>query len=166
LALIGNHLCSIILKISIKNKMRNLLFATLMFLLPTTLLAQKPRSEEIESLKIAFFTQKLNLSPEEAKVFWPIYNDMQKEQNALRKERMQKMISYRKTTEIDNLTDAQVQSLITSEFDFKQRDLNLDKKYYNKLKSQLPIKVVGKFYRAQEGFKRELLNKFRGGKRE
>jgi hypothetical protein len=146
--------------------MRNLLFATLMFLLPTTLLAQKPRSEEIESLKIAFFTQKLNLSPEEAKVFWPIYNDMQKEQNALRKERMQKMISYRKTTEIDNLTDAQVQSLITSEFDFKQRDLNLDKKYYNKLKSQLPIKVVGKFYRAQEGFKRELLNKFRGGKRE
>jgi len=146
--------------------MRNLLFATLMFLLPITLLAQKPRSEEIESLKIAFFTQKLNLSPEEAKVFWPIYNDMQKEQNALRKERMQKMISYRKTTEIDNLTDAQVQSLITSEFDFKQRDLNLDKKYYNKLKSQLPIKVVGKFYRAQEGFKRELLNKFRGGKRE
>jgi len=166
LALIGNHLRSIILKISIKNKMRNLLFATLMFLLPTTLLAQKPRSEEIESLKIAFFTQKLNLSPEEAKVFWQIYNDMQKEQNALRKERMQKMISYRKTTEIDNLTDAQVQSLITSEFDFKQRDLNLDKKYYNKLKSQLPIKVVGKFYRAQEGFKRELLNKFRGGKRE
>ncbi|MFD2286457.1 hypothetical protein GJU39_00850 [Pedobacter petrophilus] len=146
--------------------MRNLLFATLMFLLPTTLLAQKPKSEEIESLKIAFFTQKLDLSPEEAKVFWPIYNDMQREQNALRKERMQKMISYRKTTEIDNLTDAQVQSLITSEFDFKQRDLNLDKKYYNKLKSKLPIKVVGKFYRAQEGFKRELLNKFRGGKRD
>ncbi len=146
--------------------MKNLLFVTLIFLLPTTLLAQKPKSEEIESLKIAFFTQKLDLSPEEAKVFWPIYNDMQSEQNALRKERMQKMISYRKTTEIDNLTDAQVQSLITSEFDFKQRDLNLDKKYYNRLKSSLPIKVVGKFYRAQEGFKRELLNKFRGGKRE
>ncbi|AZI23906.1 MAG: hypothetical protein ABWZ79_07035 [Pedobacter agri] len=143
--------------------MKNLLFVALMFLLPTTLLAQRPKGEEIESLKIAFFTQKLDLSPEEAKVFWPIYNDMQTEQNALRKERMQKMISYRKTTEIDNLSDAQVQSLITSEFDFKQRDLNLDKKYYNRLKSSLPIKVVGKFYRAQEGFKRELLNRFKGG---
>lgn len=136
-----------------------------MFLLPTTLLAQRPKNEEIESLKIAFFTQKLDLLPEEAKIFWPIYNDMQAEQNALRKERMQKMISYRKTTEIDNLSDAQVQSLITSEFDFKQRDLNLDKKYYNRLKSNLPIKVVGKFYRAQEGFKRELLNRFKGGPR-
>ncbi|MBO9674016.1 MAG: hypothetical protein J7577_11270 [Sphingobacteriaceae bacterium] len=145
--------------------MRNLLFIALIFLLPTALFAQRPKGEEIESLKIAFFTQKLDLSPEEAKIFWPIYNDMQAEQNALRKERMQKMISFRKVDEIDNLTDAQVQSLITSEFDFKQRDLNLDKKYYNKLKSSLPIKVVGKFYRAQEGFKRELLNRFKGGQR-
>lgn len=145
--------------------MKNLLFVALMFLLPVIVLAQKPKGEEIESLKIAFFTQKLDLSPEEAKIFWPIYNDMQAEQNALRKERMQKMISFRKVDEIDNLSDAQVQTLITSEFDFKQRDLNLDKKYYNKLKSSLPIKVVGKFYRAQEAFKRELLNRFRGGQR-
>ncbi len=145
--------------------MKNLLFVALMFLLPATVLAQRPKGEEIESLKIAFFTQKLDLSPEEAKIFWPIYNDMQAEQNALRKERMQKMISFRKVDEIDNLSDAQVQTLITSEFDFKQRDLNLDKKYYNKLKSSLPIKVVGKFYRAQEAFKRELLNRFRGGQR-
>lgn len=63
---------------------------------------------------------------------------MQEEQNALRKERMQKMISFRKTTEIDNLTDAQVQSLITSEFDFKQRDLNLDKNITTNLKQYCP----------------------------
>jgi len=145
--------------------MKNLLFVALMFLLPSTLLAQRPRGEEIESLKIAFFTQKLDLSPEEAKIFWPIYNDMQAELSALHKERMQKMISFRKVDEIDNLTDAQVQNLITSEFDFKQRELNLNKKYYSKLKSSLPIKVVGKFYRAQEGFKRELLNRFKGGQK-
>lgn len=145
--------------------MKNLFFAALLFLLPTMLWAQRPKGEEIESLKIAYFTQKLDLSPDEAKVFWPIYNEMQREQNDLRKERMQKMISFRKTNEIDNLTDAQVQSLITSEFDFKQRDLNLDKKYYSKLKSSLPIKVVGKFYRAQEGFKRELLNRYKGGQK-
>ncbi|RLJ76697.1 hypothetical protein [Pedobacter alluvionis] len=146
--------------------MKNLLFVALIFLFPSSLLAQRLRGEEIESLKIAFFTQKLDLSPQEAKIFWPIYNSMQAEQNALRKERMQKMISFRKVDEIDNLTDAQVQGLITSEFDFKQRDLNLDKKYYNKLKSVLPIKIVGKFYRTQEGFKRELLNRFKGGQKQ
>jgi len=141
--------------------MKNLFFAALLFLLPSMLWAQRPKGEEIESLKIAFFTKKLDLSPDEAKVFWPIYNDMQEEQNALRKERFQKMISYRKVTEIDNLTDAQIQSLITSEFDFRQRDLNIEKKYYNKFKAVLPIKIIGKYYRAQEAFKRELLNRFR-----
>ncbi|PWS26754.1 hypothetical protein DHW03_12030 [Pedobacter yonginense] len=143
--------------------MKNLFFATILLLLPTMLLAQRQKGEEIESLKIAYFTQKLDLSPDEAKIFWPIYNEMQREQLALRKERMQKMISFRKTTEIDNLSDAQVQSLITSELDFRQRDLNLEKKYYNKFKSSLPIKIVGKYFRAQEAFKRELLNRYRGG---
>ncbi|SER33588.1 hypothetical protein [Pedobacter rhizosphaerae] len=142
--------------------MKNLFFAVLMISLPGMLWAQRPKSGEIESLKIAFFTQKLDLSPEEAKVFWPIYNDMQAEQNALRKERFQKMISFKKTTEIDNLSDSQIQSLISSEFEMRQKDLNLEKKYYNKLKSSLPIKTVGKFYRAQEAFKRELLDRFKG----
>jgi len=141
--------------------MKNLFFAALLFLLPSILWAQRPRGEEIESLKIAFFTKKLDLSPDDAKVFWPIYNDMQAEQNALRKERFQKMISFRKVTEIDNLSDAQIQSLITSEFDFRQRDLNIEKKYYNKFKAVLPIKLIGKYYRAQEAFKRELLNRFK-----
>ena len=141
--------------------MRNLFFAALLFLLPSMLWAQRPRGEEIESLKIAFFAKKLDLSPDEAKVFWPIYNDIQAEQNGLRKERFQKMISFRKVTEIDNLTDAQIQSLITSEFDFRQRDLNIEKKYYNKFKAVLPIKIIGKYYRAQEAFKRELLNRFK-----
>jgi len=141
--------------------MKNLFFAALLLLLPSILWAQRPRGEEIESLKIAFFTKKLDLSPEDAKVFWPIYNDMQAEQNALRKERFQKMISFRKVTEIDNLSDAQIQSLITSEFDFRQRDLNIEKKYYNKFKAVLPIKIIGKYYRAQEAFKRELLNRFK-----
>jgi len=154
-------IASLPLKKDYQMKIKNLFFVALLLLLPSLLWAQRPKGEEIESLKIAFFTKKLDLSPEDAKVFWPIYNDMQAEQSALRKERFQKMISFRKVTEIDNLTDAQIQSLITSEFDFRQRDLNLEKKYYNKFKAVLPIKIIGKYYRAQEAFKRELLNRFR-----
>lgn len=119
--------------------------------------------EKIEAAKVTFFTQKLDLSADQAKVFWPIYNDYIREQDALRKAQRQKMISFRKVNEIDEMTDAEVQALIYNDFDFKQKDLNIDKKYYNKFKAALPIKIVGKFYRAQEAFKRELLNQFRGG---
>lgn len=140
--------------------MKNLFFGILFLALPSLVFAQKNR-EEIESFKIAYLTQKLDLSPNEAKIFWPIYNDWKKEQGDLRKERMLKMISFKKIDEIDNLSDSEVQALITNELDFKQRELNLEKKYFSKLKSSLPIKTVGKYYRAQETFKRELLNRYR-----
>lgn len=125
--------------------------------------AQRPenRSNEIETYKVQYLTDKLELSAAEAKIFWPIYKNWQAEQAALRKERGQKMISFRKIEEIEALSDVQVQTLITNELNIKQKGLNIDKKYYNQLKSQLPIKTVGKYYRAQETFKKELLKRYR-----
>ncbi|MCB0665633.1 MAG: hypothetical protein KDC80_07420, partial [Saprospiraceae bacterium] len=39
------------------------------------LLAQeRPVQERIEAQRVAFITQRVNLSPEEAQQFWPIYN--------------------------------------------------------------------------------------------
>lgn len=142
--------------------MKHIWIASLLLLFPFLLQAQGrgARSQEIESFKVAFLTQKMDLTPAEAKIFWPIYNDFQKEQNALRKLRMQNVISFRKVDEIDNLSDAEVQTLITNELDFKQRSLNVEKKYYTKLKTSLPIKVVGKYYRSQEAFKKELLSRY------
>ena len=129
--------------------------------------AQRPenRNNEIETYKVQYMTEKLDLSPAEAKIFWPIYKNWQAEQAALRKERGQKMISFRKIEEIEALSDVQVQSLITNELNIKQKALNIEKKYYNQLKSQLPIKTVGKYYRAQETFKKELLNRYRENRR-
>ena len=75
------------------------------------------------------------------------------------------MISFRKSTDIESLSDTEVQQLIQNELSFKQRDLDIEKKYYNKLKSSLPIKTVGKYYRAQETFKRELLSRYRDGRK-
>jgi hypothetical protein len=145
--------------------MKNLIVTTLL-LLPFLVSAQGfgDKNNEIETYKIAYLTEKLGLSSDEAKIFWPIYNDWEKEQNALRKERFQKMISFRKINEIEGLSDSEVQNLITNDFAMKQKELNLEKKYYYKMKSSLPIKTVGKYYRAQEAFKREILSRYRNGR--
>lgn len=142
--------------------MKNLIIAVL-FMLPTFAMAQRgnERSAEIESYRIAYLTQKLDLSTEEAKIFWPIYNDWQREQDLLRKERPLKMISFRKISDIEELSDTEIQTLILNDFNYKQRELNLEKRYFFKLRASLPIKIVGKYYRAQEAFKRELLAKYR-----
>jgi len=146
--------------------MKNIWIAILLLFIPTLLNAQDRgnRNEEIESYKIAYLTQKLDLSSGEAKIFWPIYNDWQKELSALRSERNKNVISFRKTEEIEALSDNEIHALITNEINYKQRNLNIEKKYYNRLKSSLPLKVVGKYYRAQETFKKELLNRFGRGR--
>jgi len=149
--------------------MKNLWIAFLLIFIPALLQAQDRdgRNDEIESYKIAYLTQKLELSAAEAKVFWPIYNDWQKELAKLRSDRTATGISFRKTNQIEGMSDSQIHALITNEINFKQRNLNLEKKYYARLKASLPLKVVGKYYRAQETFKRELLNRFgKGGNRQ
>ncbi|MDQ7949737.1 MAG: hypothetical protein REI78_14430 [Pedobacter sp.] len=144
--------------------MKNIFIALIFFLTPFLASAQGPRMDDgkWESKKVAFLTTRLDLSPADAKIFWPIYNDYVREQNTLRKERFQKMISFRKIKEIDELSDTEIQTLIQNDFAFKQRELNIEKKYYARFKANLPLKIVGKFYRAQEAFKKEILNQFRG----
>lgn len=146
--------------------MKKLIFCFFVFLAPYIAGAQSFNRNDIESYKIAWITQKLDLSTEDAKIFWPIYNQYTKEQQALRSDRAKKMISMRKITEIDNLSDSEVDAMINNELAFKQREINIDKKYYSKFKSALPIKTLAKFYRAQETFKKELLDKFRGAHRQ
>ncbi|MET4142533.1 hypothetical protein [Pedobacter sp. UYP1] len=147
--------------------MKHILAIALLSCLPFLASAQRGegKSKEIEVYKNTYLKEKLELTPEEAKIFWPIYNSMQSEQSELRQERRKNMISFRKSTEIENLSDTEVESLINNELNFKQKDLNIDRKYYNKLKSSLPIKTVGKYYRAEQTFKRELLSRYREGKK-
>jgi hypothetical protein len=44
------------------------------------------RGEKIQALKIAFITQKLGLTAEEAQRFWPVYNQYQNEMKSAFKE--------------------------------------------------------------------------------
>ncbi|MBB5636224.1 hypothetical protein HDF26_003318 [Pedobacter cryoconitis] len=147
--------------------MKNLIAIAFLLSLPFLASAQRNegRGKEIQAYKNTYLKDKLELNPEEAKIFWPIYNAMQHEQNELRQERRKNMISFRKITEIENLSDTEVESLINNELNFKQKDLNIDRKYYNQLKKSLPIKVVGKYYRAEQTFKKELLSRYKEAKK-
>jgi len=65
--------------------------------------AQEPNGEKIQSLKIAFITQKLQLTPDEAQKFWPIYNEYDNEIRSIASDsdpnvldRDQKLLNIRK----------------------------------------------------------------------
>ena len=49
------------------------------------------KEQEIKSQKIAFFTDKIGLTPEEAQTFWPIYNNYWDKKNKIIADRKEKM---------------------------------------------------------------------------
>ena len=117
------------------------------------------RKENIESMKIAFLTRKLDLNPEEAKKFWPVYNGFTDVTKKLRSDRKDRMRDAR--DEFVKMNDKDVEKLIDSEIIFRQQELDVVKKYHGQFKEVLPMKKVALLYRAEEEFKRELMERIK-----
>jgi len=122
------------------------------------------RKENIESMKIAFITQKLDLTPAEAQQFWPVYNQYTEKTRELRKKRKQEHREIRQG--VDELSDKEVEQAVDNEIIFKQKELDLQKQYHAQFKSVLPIKKVAKLYAAEDQFKMVLLDKLKDKERD
>lgn len=117
---------------------------------------EPPRKEKVESMRIAFLTQKLDLTPEEAQKFWPVYNEFQKKRDELHAKKRAERKAAKEN--LDSLTDKQIEALVDAEMVFRQKNLDLEKEYHGKFKSILPIKKVAKLYKAEEQFTHRLLD--------
>ena len=116
------------------------------------------KREEIESYRIAFLTQKLSLTPEEAQRFWPVFNQFTAEMKAVKANR----VSNRDMkNDIQNQSDKDVEKMVDGEIATRQQELDVVKKYHTQFKQVLPIKKVAILYRAENEFKKELLEKIR-----
>lgn len=115
--------------------------------------------EDIESMKIAFLTRRLNLTPDEARKFWPVYNQFSEELKVIRENRNKAAKDTKDNFE--TLSDKEVEKIVDGEITFRQQEIDLLKKYHNQFKQTLPIKKVAKLYRAEEDFKKELLERIK-----
>lgn len=120
---------------------------------------QQEKNDNIESMKIAYLTTKLDLTPEEAQKFWPVYNQYNEKLQELRKKRRQDEREAKKNFE--ELTDKEVELAIDNDLAFRQKELDLQIEYNSKFKSVLPIKKVSRLYHAEEQFKRVLIDKLK-----
>ncbi len=125
---------------------------------------QREKKENIEAMKIAFITKKLELSPEEAQKFWPVYNQYNEKLKDLRKKRRQDEREAKKKSE--DMTDKELEQAIDNDLAMRQKELDLQKEYNTKFKSILTIKKVSNLYAAEEQFKKFLLEKLREKKHE
>jgi hypothetical protein len=136
--------------------MRHFLCTVLMVSVFGTLAQAQVDPEKREARLAAFraevFTRVLNLTPEEAQNFWPIYNEF-----ADRREQAQQ--DLRPGKQLDQMSDAEVEDQIKRHFEMKQRELDLEREAYQKLRKVLPLRKVAKLPMAEREFRESLVKK-------
>ena len=116
------------------------------------------KREKIEAQKIGFITKQLDLTPEEAQKFWPIYNQF----SDLRKQLYKQNRKNRK--DIDDLSESEIEELIDNHIILDQKKLDLKKKYHAEFKKILSNKKIAKLYHTEQMFKKDLLKRLKGRK--
>ncbi|MGJ3234866.1 hypothetical protein [Marivirga sp.] len=115
------------------------------------------QSDKIESARIAYITQKLDLSPEEAEKFWPLYNEFSKERRSLQQEYLQARKQYNQ----GQLTEKESKELLQLGLKIKERELQLEKKYAERLNNVISNRQLVALRRAEDDFKRLLLERLK-----
>jgi hypothetical protein len=109
------------------------------------------KKEQREARRIAFYTEKLDLNRTEAESFWPVYREMDKAMASLRKDAKAK-----RRGNIAEMNDKELEQLLDDLIAFKQKELDLKRKYHDEFKKILPIRKVAKLYHAEEQFKKRM----------
>lgn len=131
------------------------LFITLLFVGLSTTQAfysqENPKKVDKEAAKIAFFSNKLALTAEESKLFWPVVNEMEKELKDLRIKMKEQIKRSKSETE---LSDKELESMMDARMELGKKQMDIKIKYHEKFKETLPIKKVAKYYQATKEYKK------------
>lgn len=128
--------------------------------------AQDKPDEKIRSIKVAYITERLSLTPQEAEKFWPVYNDFENQKGEIHRNRKNIAEEFIKNQE--NLSDADVNKMLDDLIKYNQAESELHLKTDKKFREILPPAKVMKLHIAEVQFRNYLINKFREqhGKRE
>ena len=109
--------------------------------------------EKIMSEKIAFLTMEMGITPDEAQIFWPVYNQVDKERDeAVRKvfqsfKALEDAVSAGKSEkEISKLLDAYQEAL--------EQQANIESQASAKYEKVLSVTKLAKLYVGEEKFRR------------
>lgn len=116
--------------------------------------------ERLQAEKIAFITQELDLTPEEAQVFWPVYNQCWKEVLASHKATREAFAGIR-GKQAEGLTDKEMEKKLDAYIQASTRSNQVLADWYPKFKQVLPIRKVAKLYQAEEAFQQRMINNLR-----
>lgn len=110
--------------------------------------------DKVNAARIAYLTDQLALTPDEAEKFWPIYNEFLEKRKTLRKEYRQKKLNpdpKKSREENDN-------DLVDLGLKVKQQELDLEKDYSSRLLKVISAQKLRILPDAEKRFRQMILN--------
>jgi hypothetical protein len=133
-------------------------FLSIVLFFATFAFGQRPDraeiKEKLEAQKIAFITDRLDLSPNEAKAFWPIYDEFQEKEHELRSQ-------TRPPRRIEDLSDEEALSFLKTSLKNEEAIQKVRTEYTERFLEVLSAKKVLQLHRAEMDFRREVIEKIK-----
>lgn len=140
--------------------MKNIILMISALGLATIAYGQTPKEkkeDKVKAWKIAFITERLDLTSEEAQKFWPIFNAFEAENKALR----EKYKLEPDANKDGQVSEEEAEKALAKQVEFHQAQTDLLKKYNTEFKKAIPATKIVKLYQANEDFKKVLLQRLK-----
>lgn len=122
---------------------------------------QEDWKQKMQAEKIAFLTMETGMTPEEAQVFWPVYNQVNKDRDEAMKTAFN---AYRELeTAIEaGKSEKEIERLLEKYTDAQKAQRALDNKVAEQYKKVLPVEKVAKVLISEEKFRRQHIRRLHG----
>ena len=134
-----------------------LLTGLLLSLLSSALLAQPAGGQDLEAIRVGYITKKLSLTPDEAKLFWPVYDAYRAEMKVVRGDMRETVQTARE--DFDVMTDQEVENAVNKMLENRRKELDITLRYHEQFKKVLNIRKIAKLYKAEHEFTQILLQR-------
>lgn len=124
----------------------------------------KPRMtpEDIDAQKIAYFTRELELTPEEAARFWPLYYRSWDERTAARDRTMDDLKKLNSALNAAPArSDAEIKPLIEAYLKSQEEESRLMARHFDDFCKVLPLRKAARIFHAEEHFRILLIRQLR-----
>ncbi len=116
---------------------------------PVDQLSADPKAQErIKNLRIAYISDKLGLTPDQAEKFWPIYREFAEKRKATRQE----LIDAHKAARQGGVDPKQDEQLVNLGLKIKQMELDLEKDYSGRLLKVVSAQQILNLRKAEKDF--------------
>ncbi len=111
--------------------------------------------KKLEAAKIGLITERLGLTPDQAERFWPLYQEYSQKHRSIQQDFVEMRKNYNKATASEDET----RNMLQKGQEIKQRKLNLEKEYSNKMLEVIDSKQLMSLREAETDFRKMLLRK-------